>query len=333
MFVVENVIQSVLRKNSESSLNILLIGAGNEKYTSLLCKTPHNFFLWDSPWNDSIEERPENLSVINQAWPSRYFDMVICNDRFDEYNHAASLATKFHFPIILIDHCSSNVLARTDAFGEVSVDSPQSLHKNPHAIISRSQYVNESWPHGKLRLVIPAAIDPENFCIPPGRIVDPDIGEDLTDRRIVFDNSVSPQVGQVIFGAMGGKPYTVIPTDSPMKDKKRIYQQGDYFINPKNHVTIKMLEAMLCGNIPVCFNRHDIQNFIENEKDGFIIDDLNDISSVISHLDSLPEEKRQEIANNAREKVISTHLSTEEFVSKWESVFNYMKSQYYAAEV
>ena len=141
------------------------------------------------------------------------------------------------------------------------------------------------------------------------------------------------QVGQVIFGAMEGKPYTVIPTDSPMKDKKRIYQQGDYFINPTNHVTIKMLEAMLCGNIPVCFNRPDIQSFVENEKNGFIINDLNEISSVISHLASLSPEKRKEIATNAREKVISTHMNTEEFVSKWESVFNYMKSQYYLAEV
>ena len=333
MFVVENVIQSVLRKNSASPLNILLIGQGNEKYTSLLCKTPHNFFLWESPWNDLVEERPENLTVIDQQWPTRYFDMAICNDRFDEYNHAASLATRFHFPLLLIDHCSSNVLARTDAFAEVSVDSPQSLLKSPHAIISRSQYVNESWPHGKLRLVIPAAVDPEKFYIPSERVKDPEIGANLTERRLVFDNSVSPQVGQVIFGAMGDKPYTVIPTDSPMADKRRIYQQGDYFINPKNHVTIKMLEAMLCGNIPVCFNRPDIASFIENEKDGFIVNDLSQLSSLISRLNELSESERQEISENARQKVISTHLSHEEFVSKWESVFNYMKSQYYTAEV
>ena len=337
MFLVENVIRSALRKSIDRPLNILLIADEHSaKYISLICQTENNFYWWaheGQSWKNEIERKPKNLQVINEDWPTSYLDMIICNDRIEQYNIAASLAHRFHLPIVLIDHCSGHSIKPIHVFAEVGVDFPQRLHKNPSATISTSEHISLSWPTGKLRLIIPPSIDTEKFCIPDIRPPDKGFGENLTERRVTFDNTTPPQIGEAIFGAFGDKEHTVIPTDSDIWEKERIYRQGDYFINPQNHVTVKMLEAMACGNIPICFAKPDLVQFIENGVDGFIVKDVSEIQSVLTHLDELSEEERSNISQNARKKIISSQLTTEDFISKWTSVFNYMKSQYYTTEV
>ena len=335
MFLVENVIRSALRKSSEGPLNILVVGKNHEKYISRVCQTPNNFYLWgnDSSWKTEIEQKPENLQIIDQNWPTSYSDLIICNNRLEEYDAAASLAQKFHLPILLIDHCSRASIKPFHFLSDITVDFPQMLHKNPNAVISTSENISLSWPGSKLRLVIPASVDTEKFCISENRLEDPRFGNSLSDKRIVFDNHTEPHVGQTIFGSLQDRVYSVIPTDSDIQDKQSIYQQGDYFINPQNHVTVKMLEAMACGNIPICFAKADLVSFIEDGENGFVVSNISDINPLFEHLDNLPDSQRSRLSQNAREKVIKEQLTTEDFISKWQSVFKYMKSQYYTAEV
>ena len=336
MFLIENVIRSAWRRSEEGPLNVLVIAENNEKYIRLVCQTENNFYLWSSSgnaWKKEIETRPENLHVIDQEWPTSYFDMIICNNRLEQYDLAASLAHKFHLPILLIDHCSSEAVKPTSALETVNISNPQALYKNPSVVVPLSEPVSLSWPSGNLRLVIPPGVDTEKFHIPDKRPMHVSFGEDLTERRIIFDNNTAPQVGEAIFRAFGSKMYTVIPTDSDIKDKEDIYQQGDYFINPQNHLTVKMLDSMSCGNIPICFAKTDLIEFIENGVDGFLVNKIEDIPVLLDNLDRLSTEERSGIGERAREKVISTQLAPKDFASKWKSVFNYMKSQYYTAQV
>ena len=148
MFAVENVIRSATRRSSGDPLNILTICNNNEKYIALLCATGHNFFLLKRApfnWKAPIENKPSNLQVIDQNWPSSYFDMILCNDRLDQYHFAAELSQSFHLPIVLIDHCSSHVIKPECAFGTVSVDSPEALIRNCAANVCTSEYANKSW--------------------------------------------------------------------------------------------------------------------------------------------------------------------------------------------
>jgi hypothetical protein len=335
MFLIENVIRSACRKLLVGPLNILLIAENNEKYMSLVCKTQNNFYLWDTggvSWKNEIEKRPENLQVINKDWPTSYMDMIICNNRVSQYDLAASLSHRFHLPIVLIDHCSRDSIQPFAALTSPTIDCPNRLSKNPSATISISEYISLSGPSGKLRLVIPTAIDTDKFCIPDGRLPDSAFGPHLTERRIIFDNNTRREVATSIFAAFGESNYSVLPTDSDVGEKERIYKQGDYFINPQNYVTVKMLESMACGNIPICFSKPDLVQFIENGVNGFIINDLSQIKGLLAHLDELTQAERTNISENARAKVISSQLTTEDFITKWTSVFNYMKSQYYDVE-
>ena len=336
MFLIENVIRSASRRSDEGPLNVLIVAENNEKYIKLVCQTENNFYLWSSSgnaWKKEIETRPENLQVINQEWPTSYFEMIVCNNRLEQYDLASSLANKFHLPILLIDHCSSSAVKPTSALESIALSNPQALYKNPSVVVPISEPVSLSWPSGNLRLVIPAGIDTEKFHIPEKRPLHASFGIEMTEHRIIFDNNTSPQVGEAIFRAFGKKMYTVIPTDSDIKDKEDIYQQGDYFINPQNHVTVKMLESMSCGNIPICFAKTDLIEFIENGVDGFLVDKIEDIPVLLRNLDRLSPKERSSIGERAREKVINTQLAPKDFASKWKSVFNYMKSQYYTAQV
>ena len=333
MFALGNIMRSAWRRSEDGPLNILLVGENNEKYTSLFCQTAHNFYLW-SPnnsdlWKNEIERKPENLQVITQDWPTACFDMIICNNRIEQYDIASALASRFHLPVVLIDHCSSSVVQPLHAFANVNVESPELLNKNPSLIVPTSEYISLSWPTSKLRLVIPIAIDTEKFSIPNKRQHDDAFGPSLTERRLVFDNNTPSKVGEEIFGTFGDSIYTVIPTDSDLVDKERIYKQGDYFINPQNNVTVKMLEAMACGNIPICFSKPDLEQFIENEVDGFIVNSSKEIKPLLERLDKLSEEDRAHISQNARAKVTSAQITMEDFISKWNSVFNYMRGQYH----
>ena len=335
MFLIENVIRSACRKLSDGPLNILLIAENNEKYMSLVCKTPNNFYLWgsgDDSWKDEIAKKPKNLQIINKDWPTSYIDMIICNDRVNQYDLAASLSHRFHLPIILIDHCSRDSIQPLPALSTPTIDCPNRLNKNPSATISLSEHISLSGPSGKLRLVIPAGIDTDKFCIPDERSPDSAFGLDLTETRIVFDNNTRREVAASIFGSFGESNYNVLPTDSDLEEKERIYKQGDYFINPQNHVTVKMLEAMACGNIPICFSNPDLVQFIDNGVDGFIVQDISEIKGLLANLDELTPAERAKISQNARAKVISSQLGPEDFITKWTSVFNYMKSQYYDVE-
>ena len=113
MFLIENVIRSASRRSDEGPLNVLIVAENNEKYIKLVCQTENNFYLWSSSgnaWKKEIETRPENLQVINQEWPTSYFDMIVCNNRLEQYDLASSLANKFNLHILLIDNCSSSAV-------------------------------------------------------------------------------------------------------------------------------------------------------------------------------------------------------------------------------
>ena len=335
MFTVENVIRSATRKFSDDPLNILVVCSNNEKYLSLLSKTGHNFFVITkngSQWKGQIEKMPENFCTIDQNWPSSYFDMVLCNERVEQYGLAEDFSTNFHLPILLIDHVSSHAIRPHNAFAEIHVEFPQSLIKNCSASGSVSEYVKSSWPGSNLSLTIPIGIDTEKFSIPPVRILDEAFGNELSPTRIVFDNNTQPEIGDAIFSSFVENSHTVIPTDSDIVEKERIYQQGDYFLNAQNHVTVKMLEAMACGNIPICFKRPDTEQFIDHGVDGFLIDEPQEVPSLIEKLDGLSPEQRAQISHQAREKILTTVSTPEDFASKWNGIFSYMRSQYYTIQ-
>ena len=99
------------------------------------------------------------------------------------------------------------------------------------------------------------------------------------------------------------------------------------FINTWKDVNIKLLEAMACGTVPICIESPEIKNFIQNEKTGFIVKDVQHMTSVIDKIQN-NEINTEEISKNAREYV-AKHHDIKTFVHKWQQVFQLVHNSFY----
>ena len=70
MFVMKNIINSVLRSGGDEKLNIVTLCAHDEKYISLLCQTGHNFYIptgeTSSRWVSETCPAPPNLHILGE---------------------------------------------------------------------------------------------------------------------------------------------------------------------------------------------------------------------------------------------------------------------------
>lgn len=337
MFVMQNIINSVVRIGNQEKLNILTLCNHHEKYISTLCETGHNFYIpisdSSSAWVKETCSVPKNLRLLGpRDFTPLSFDFIICHDRLEQYNEAHRLAHLMHLPLILVDHCGASTVKNRPFGINFSVDTPENLVKTPTATVSLSSSISKSWPKNGLDLVIPLGVDTERFsprsC---GSESGPGIfNETLSPTRIVFDNAVTPEAASAIFGGLSKTEYSVLPTDSDVVQKEEIYREGDYFINSYTSITVKLAEAMACETVPICFRTPESQDFIEHGTDGFIIDTSLELLPLLKALDE-DEDMRREVGKNAREKIVQNH-SLGAFTSKWTHIFNYMKSQFHSLQ-
>ena len=331
MFVMKNIINSVLRSGGDEKLNIVTLCEHDEKYISLLCQTGHNFYIptgeTSSRWVSETCPAPPNLHILGEKSdtpPS--FDFIVCHDRLENYDQAMSLSSLMHLPIILVDHCVAP--KKTPVGGNFSIGDPERLSRFPDITVSLSSEISNGWEKNGLDLVVPIGIDTERFSPAESRSSNNIFNEKLSPKRVVFDNAVTQSVAATIFSALGRSEHSVLPTDSDILQKEEIYREGDYFVNSWATVTVKLLEAMACGNVPICFRTPDTESFIDHGKDGYLVESPLDLASLVAHLDENPSISK-EVGQRARQKIIDNH-SIDSFLSKWSHVLSYMRSQFYS---
>ncbi len=98
--------------------------------------------------------------------------------------------------------------------------------------------------------------------------------------------------------------------------------KNDIFILPSEDETFGLcyLEAMARGLITIAKKNESMDNIIQNAKNGFLVENSNDIKDV---LENLTEDKKQEIINNTlknirnfeKEKVISDYIENIKMIS------------------
>ena len=313
MIPVNNVLRSVYRINdTDGKFNVLSMCRNNEKYLGLLCKTPHNFYILpDHPWNVLIEQVPDNLSVLSLH--SKPLDCIICYDRAEQYAEAQSLAHRFHIPIILVDMCSENLIRPQHLLEGIQAANISLLYRHPDLRICNSSHIQNSWNKDSVSIVIPMGIDTDVFHSTPEN-----------QPIIALDNNISAQLGAEVSRRAGN--YSIIPTDHDQSQPKAL-NRSRYFINTNQTVTVKLLEAMASENVVISMRNPDTESFIEHEKTGVLINNLDDIGPTIKHLEE-SQNLRVEISQNARKKILNDH-SIENFVNKWSSAFSFLKSNFY----
>ena len=84
---------------------------------------------------------------------------------------------------------------------------------------------------------------------------------------------------------------------------------------------------MSAENVVICLNTPDTSNFMTNQETGVLIDTMNDLHSTLIWLEK-DNDTRLKIAQQARQKIVSDH-SMQQFIDKWSSAFNIIKSSFY----
>ena len=320
MIAVQNIIRTIQRMSVDSNitkLNILAIGAGNEKYISLLSQTENNFyFLPEQPWNPLIESLPSKSQNINMC--TGPLDYILCCNRAEQYDQAQQLSKQLHLPIILVDMCS-RMFIRPQHLGEtVTAKNADLLNKEPCFQVACNKHIQSSWNSIQSSMIIPIGIDSTKFhnTEPP----------EQNPPLIVIDNHTPSEVGHMVERRIGSS-YQLIPTDH--KDLNDIsVNKARYFINTYKTVTIKMLEAMSAETVVIALKNPDTESVIDHLSTGILIETLDEIPAVLNMLEPDPDGLRFKIGKLARKKIISEH-PLDEFVNRWNKVFEKIRPSFY----
>jgi glycosyltransferase involved in cell wall biosynthesis len=314
MIPMNNILRSVYRiHDAQNQFNVLTMCRNNEKYIALLCKTLNNFYSMPThPWNEMIEQRPPNLHTLNIH--SDPLDCIICYDRAEQYSEAESLAHSLHIPIILVDMCSESLIRPQHLLEGLNAQDPALLYRKPHLRISNSDHIQNSWNKDTVSIVVPIGIDTDTLQ-----------KHDIPETLVSLDNNVTAQLGAEISSRIGNA-YPLIPTDIEVGQPKSL-PRTRYFINTNQTITVKMLEAMSCENVVITIRNIDTENFIDHEKTGILINNLDDILPAINNLEK-NQAMRLQIGKDARKKIVNDH-SLEKFTTKWCAAFSFLKSNFY----
>jgi len=330
--MMQNVINSVKRIHSTDKLNILTNCHGNEKYISLLCKSGHNFYIWDevggSQWNDLVEKRPSNLTTIApQSRMVTCMDAIMCHDRTEQYDHISAIAQKLCLPIIIVDHCSKELIRPHNVLESVNAHVDVLQNRKADVVVSCDEASND-WHSGEaLHVTIPTSVDLNRFKKETKRRDGNKFFESsLTPTRIGFDNNIPRPVGDTIFNGIVPS-YSILPTDCDIEEKEVIYQTSNYFINPYKNITVKVIEAMATENVVISLDTVNTRQFFTDGIDGILVNSIHEIRGRIEELDN-SETKRKEIGLAARKKVERIGEQGN-FISKWEFVFDFIRNHFY----
>lgn len=327
MFLMQSVVNSVLRIKGDRPLNIVTLSYNDEKYIESLCSIGHNFYLWKpngfSDWNQAIAPIPSNLSILTEqdVVSPTHFDLIICHDRLDQLEHAEKISEAFHLPVIVVDHCHRDTLRPHPAMGNIQInDALQLTDRSSISMrVSSSNEVQESWNDSCIGSVVRPGIDTERFS-PPAR------QRGYEERVVTFDNNLPEHMARGILADINR--YHIIPVDSNDKSSRTDpYHRGDLFVNTYKNVTIKLLEAMSCECIPICFDFPDLRELISNGENGIIIDSPEKIHAAIDSLYESPEHMRA-MGASARSTVIESH-GIENFAKGWGKVLDFIRPQFY----
>jgi len=325
---MQSIINSALRIRNDKPLNIVTLSYNDEKYIETLCSIGHNFYLWKpngfSEWNKAIAPIPANLSILTEKdiVSPTHFDLVICHDRLDQLAHAEKISVAFHLPIIVIDHCHQETLRPHPAMGNIQIQNAPSLvnRSTVSMRVSSSNQIQQSWNDHTIGSVVRPGVDTERFTTPSRE-------RSYESPRLAFDNNLPEQMAHGILSDINR--YHVVPVDREDKGSRSDpYHEGDIFINTYKNVTIKLLEAMSCECIPICFDSPDVQEFISHGENGFIVGSPNEIHTVIEDLYESPETMRT-MATSARQTIIE-HNQIQNFIDGWAKGLDFIRPQFYS---
>lgn len=314
---------SILRginRPPNDKLNILSVNF-DEKFQSLLAKTGHNFIFAalpnTRPWNNQIREKPENCLQLenNDFLEDNGIDLILCQDRVNQYEILASTAIKLSTPIIGIDNYLP--VPELNQF-QVQALADRIYNKN----IVCSKFTANTWGLDDKDVVIAQkAVYTDLFDGWEGGD-----GKILTNvdwyhnrKNITGFETWEKLKKQFTMNPIGNSPGLSEHT----KDTNELlskYRKASIFLNTSSWLScpIELIEAMSVG-CPIITTKTTDIDFIEHGINGFCTNDFEEIIKCIKLL--LGDKNLARTIGNAGRTTIIEKLSQQKFIESWNKIF------------
>ncbi len=317
-----SLIGSLLRKitrQTNDPLNILCCPT-HESYETGLAKTGHNFYAVRGEgiknWETKYRPLPRNYTLLNpdkkenQVPPWVSLDLVLCHNRFAQYNVLKHFAQRFHLPMVCVEHC----------YPTCDGNGIQMHHKMTGDInVFISLENRNAWDYGGAAEIIHHGIDTELFKPSYGLRENSilTVGNDFINRGALLGydlwDKVTSGLNRVVVGDTKGlsKPATSVD------DLVSYYQRSSIYINPSlvSPIPSSLLEAMACGCAIVTTDNSMMSTIIEDGVNGF---KTNNPGTMRKDLELLLENK--ELAINlglAARQTVLKRFPLHKFIVKW----------------
>jgi hypothetical protein len=313
--------------NRTDKLNILCVPT-HERYETGLAKTGHNFYAIRNQhtknWNTTYAPIPSNYLVFdqNEGPPAHItFDLVLSQNRFGQYQLLAPYAQRFGIPLITLEH------TLTVPNWDDNTRHQMKLMRG-HVNLFISDYSIDNWGYNKNDSsvqVIRHAVNTDLFkpTIPFAERNNTvlEVANDFVNRDWCLNFS---QYMRVTAGLpctrVGDTPGFSLPAKDD-KDLANFYATSRVFINT-HHISpipMSLLEAMSAGCACVSIKSAAIPEYIQDGKNGFIVDNDKDMRSALEFL--LGNVKEAERIGTAARQTILEKCSMDRFTTEWNELF------------
>jgi len=274
---LDHVIHSVLRKD-EDPINILYFGYDGW-FESMISKIPNTKFYVNKdylqyPLDDCTT--PYNFTILDKGMtyiPNRIdIDIVICNSRREQVNHAATIAAAYHLPCIFIDHELPNSNTKSSLREYVNSRLPKScIH------VCTSSIIVDEWILDKDTIVVPYDISSVTIDKPK-------------TQEVLVVGDYEPQDQRILDIMLNAHPDAKGIGNSKSLKKYDSYESLMYHMSNskvcimcinENRPPILAMMAMAAGCIVIINNTRWTTSIINHGDNGFIFDKANDIPKYV----------------------------------------------------
>ena len=326
-------VNTILRSAHRGEKLNILTAPTHERYETGLAKTGQNFYAWQGEhikgWNETYAKVPNNYILLNPNLGNQQIpldlDMDLClsQNKFGQFQIMHNISRQLGCPLISLEHTlppdnwtNAQLIPHREMKGDLN--------------IFISEYSRDKWGWTAQNAhVIHHGVDTEVFCPENISIKQPlvcSVVNDWVNRNWCCNFELWKQCtgypnSKFQLNVWGDTPGLSKPT----RDVNHLVNElrrSQVFINTSSisPVPTSLLEAMACGTPVVSSATCMIPEILENNKNGFLSNDPDELRFYIEKLLS-SKDLRDRIGIAGRETILK-RFSMNKFIENWGRAFN-----------
>ena len=321
--------ETILRQiNNKDKVYNILCAPTHEGYQSNLGDMKHNFYLFNAKglktWNNKFRSVPKNHFQLDgsntQLRPDIKIDLVLIQNRFDQYQVLKPIADQLNIPTIAVEHTLP--LKHNFKMKEMH----KLMRADTNVFITEFQFNLWGWDRDETISIIPCCVD-ENFFTPSvnkrsdGKILT--VCNDYIGRDVFCGFSIYQRLTNGLPTNPVGDTHGFSEPAKNIIDLREKYRNCGVFLNTSTFSTMPntLLEAMACGCPIVTTATCSIPDWVKDGINGFCSNDEAYLRAKLEWCLNNPEEAKETIGKAARQTIVES-LGINPHLSLWQEAFD-----------